>query len=897
VKNRDEISGAVGKVLPEDPAPASGAPTKRRRVWSGKIHRVYFVLAAIDLLVMVASLSLAHHGNTLLYGAVQSTLTRNALLANIDELRTLAGRVSAPGNDVFQSKEPTREAAQLKSAITETRHHIDSLLTGLANNDEEWLLAQQRVHIRKIDDLILGLAVQARSVLGAYQAGDIDTALARSARLNQQLRYVHFTIGKAAEAMRKAEASEKVSRLEISHELSYIEAMLAIIVLSVVGCVTIYGNRLARLFQAQNDELASFNDALEARVADRTAELAAANVRTQALNSELALKVRELRDAQAEMIRKDELILQNARFDAALQHMPIGMSWFDSESRLVTCNRAYLEVYGFAPEMAQAGSSIDAHFRAIKGLIPRNEDPRRAELLDEHLTQHRVEMDSGGRWTTESELSESKIVRVTSGPIPNGGWIFIHEDITDERRRAAKIEHLSGHDSLTDLPNRMLLRAQLDRLLASLPAHGHVCVHHLDLARFKDVNDTFGHVVGDEVIRQVADRLRACIGDGDMVFRIGGDEFVLLQTVHNTAEDAPRLANRILEVVGEPFEIGGQIVKIDGSVGFAIAPEDGNTTELLARHSDVALRGAKCEGPGHWKAFEAGMEERLRERRGLERDLRAALSNGELEVHYQPILGATTRRICGAEALLRWRHPTRGMVSPAEFIPVAEESGLIGDIGAWVLRTACAQAANWPTGMRISVNLSPLQFKKGGLVSLVADTLAETGLAPGCLELELTETALLSDGDQTVDVLQQIRAQGVRIALDDFGTGYSSLAYLRRFPFDKIKIDRCFISDLSDERDDAVAFVRAICALGQALNLTITAEGVETEEQLTAVAREGCSEIQGYIFSPPVRADVLGEFIRGPSGPLPGMPQSLRDTFKLSATSILPFEKTSAQTS
>ena len=894
--NRDPISGATGIVRSEDTNPVLGASKFGRLASSGKIHRVYFVLAAINVVVMIASLSLAHHGNALLFGTVQSTLTRNTLLEKIDEFRTIAGRVSAPGNDVFQSKDPEAEFGYLEAALSDSRQHADILLKGLSSIDEDWLLAQQRVYVGKIDNLIVSLGLQARNVLETYQRGDINAAIVRAARLNQQHRYINFTVGKAAEAMRKAEAAEKVSRLQVSQGMSQVELVLACIVFFVVGCVTIYGLRLARLLQAQRDELASFNTALEARVADRTAELETANARAQALNSELAFKVSALKDAQAEMIRKDELILQSARFDAALQHMPIGMSWFDAERRLVTCNRAYLEVYGFDDSLAEAGSTLDAHFNRIKLLAEEGGNTPRANYVDEALLQHRAEMDVNGRWTSESELSDQKIVRMTSGPIPDGGWILIHEDITDERRRTARIAHMAGHDALTDLPNRMLLRQCAEGALAELDSLGHVSVHHLNLDRFNDVNNTLGHTVGDEVIRQVAERLLACAGSANTVARIGGDEFVVLLTTENAAAAAPDLATRILETISAPFEIGGQKVKIEGSLGYAVAPADGTEADALFRHADVALRFAKCEGRGHWKAFEGGMEERLSERRDIERDLGEAIANGELEVHYQPIIEAKSRKLSGAEALVRWRHPTRGLVPPAEFIPIAEESGLIGEIGAWVLKTACSQAAKWPQGLRIGVNLSPIQFQRGELDALVRDTLAETGLAPASLELELTETALLADSDQTVSVLQQIRAQGVRIALDDFGTGYSSLAYLRRFPFDKIKIDRCFIADLDANRTDALAFVRAICALGHALNLTITAEGVETEEQLAAVTEEGCTEIQGYFFSPPVRADVFDRLLLA-FGAVTRASSPSRESHRASSASIEPFKGIPSQAS
>ncbi len=420
-------------------------------------------------------------------------------------------------------------------------------------------------------------------------------------------------------------------------------------------------------------------------------------------------------------------------------------------------------------------------------------------------------------------------------------------------RAEARISHMARHDALTGLPNRVLLAERMDHAVM-MTGRGQTCgVLCLDLDRFKAVNDTFGHPTGDRLLRAVAERLLACVRETDVVSRLGGDEFAVLLGDLDEPSGAGVLARRIIRVLSDPFELGGQTVGIGASVGIALAPQDARTATALLKSADTALYRAKTDGRGTFRYFESEMDARLQARFELERDLRAAIQDERLELAFQPLYDVERNALCAFEALLRWRHPVHGLISPAEFIPLAEETGLIVPIGAWVLRQACREAAQWPAQVKVAVNLSVVQFKGGALAQTVADTLAETGLAATRLELEITESLLLVENAETLATLHALRGLGASISMDDFGTGYSSLSYLRRFPFDKIKIDQSFVRDLGDGAE-ARAIVAAMVGLGRSLGIVTTAEGVETQAQLEQLRREGCTQVQGYLMSRPVNA-------------------------------------------
>jgi diguanylate cyclase (GGDEF)-like protein/PAS domain S-box-containing protein len=422
-------------------------------------------------------------------------------------------------------------------------------------------------------------------------------------------------------------------------------------------------------------------------------------------------------------------------------------------------------------------------------------------------------------------------------------------DITERKRAEARVAHMAHHDALTGLPNRVLLRLKLEDALARIRRNGkNVATLCIDLDNFKSVNDALGHSHGDHLLQRVAERIRSVLREHDTAARLGGDEFAVVQTDVDDPADVSALARRLIADISEPFDVMGHQVVVGASIGIAIAPVDGEDADALLKNAELASYRAKAEGKGAFCFFETGMDARAQARRRLEMDLRAAMAADELEVHYQPLVNLASDTVSGFEALVRWRHPERGFVPPSEFIPVAEETGLIVPLGTYVLSKACRDAAHWPGDTKLAVNLSPLQFRTGSLFATVKRALEESGLPASRLELEITETVLLEKVDHIIATLHALRAIGVRISMDDFGTGYSSLSYLRKFPFDKIKIDRSFVHGLGSNADSR-AIVRAILSLGASLGITITAEGVETEDELACLKAEGCNEGQGFLFS------------------------------------------------
>jgi diguanylate cyclase (GGDEF)-like protein len=436
----------------------------------------------------------------------------------------------------------------------------------------------------------------------------------------------------------------------------------------------------------------------------------------------------------------------------------------------------------------------------------------------------------------------------------NGGVVMLVEDVTERRNAEAKIHHLARYDALTGLPNRMLFHDQMEWALDSLKREAQCAVLFVDLDEFKQVNDTLGHPAGDALLCAVAERLRAVVRETDFVARFGGDEFVVLQNPLRCADGAATLARQIVEELSRPYDIEGHRVVIGASIGIAVSPRDGTQADILLKNADMALYRAKSEGRSLWRFFEPGMDAAAQARRSLELDLRHAVATEAFEVRYQPLINLKTGRISTCEALLRWSHPQRGMISPAEFIPIAEEMGLIVEIGDWVLRRACQECARWPADVRVAVNLSPIQFRHGNVMQAVSGALALSGLAPSRLEVEITETVLLQDTEATHATLRQLREFGVRIALDDFGTGYSSLSYLHNFPLHKVKIDRSFLVGIGANKR-ALPLLRNAARLIAELGMSVTMEGVETKEQLDLIAAEDTfDEAQGFLFSPAVSA-------------------------------------------
>ena len=551
---------------------------------------------------------------------------------------------------------------------------------------------------------------------------------------------------------------------------------------------------------------------------------------------------------------------QNGLFDAALNNMSQALGMFDAEHRLIVCNRRFSELLKLSPAMVQPGVPAVAIMAeaAEAGAFGQ-------EALQAVWSEHRRLAALGRGATFVREDDEGRSVSVSHRPMAEGGWVATYEDVTESRKAEARIRHIANHDVLTGLPNRRQFSERLAEALAAPTAQGRE-EHHaaavlmIDLDHFKKVNDTLGHQAGDALLRLAAERITGCLRPKDLLARLGGDEFAVLlrgATVDTATLEA--VARRIADVLSEPFLIDRYRANIGSSIGIALALEPGLDADTVMKHADVALYRAKSSGRGTHSIFEAAMAADLQIRMELENELRQAQAGRELAVHYQPLYDLRRGRLSGFEALLRWKHPRHGMVSPAEFIPIAEETGLIVPIGAWVLHEACRDAAAMPLPVKVAVNISPVQFAGDDLPAVVERALAESGLPPARLELEITESVLLQDSEHVLAMLHRLRALGVGIALDDFGTKYSSLGYLRSFPFDKIKIDQSFVRDMGS-RADCQAIVQSVSHLAARLGMTATAEGVEDATHLEQVRAAGCTEAQGWFFGRPQPFDSLGPY-------------------------------------
>jgi diguanylate cyclase len=558
-------------------------------------------------------------------------------------------------------------------------------------------------------------------------------------------------------------------------------------------------------------------------------------------------------------VRERDLQLVNA-----VNNMSHGIVMFDSSERLLVCNDRYLELYGLSRDDVKPGTTLRTlmHRRKAAGLLAPDPDEYRLEI---------VQKITSGETMSNIVERPDRIIAVTTTPLPGGSWVSIHEDVTERRRAENRIEYLKYHDALTGLPNRASFEARLQEQLAkageSADTFAILCI---DLDRFKGLNDVFGHAFGDALLQEIAGQMRDAVGDAFLA-RLGGDEFGVIATAAIQPAKAAALSETLLARFADELAVSGQQLRVGLSIGVTMFPDDGPDADTLMANADAALYRAKMEGRGTFRFFEAKVDQHLRERRALQLDLRTALERDELKLYFQP-QAQVKGDVVAFEALVRWQHPIRGLILPSTFVPLAEESGLIVAIGEWALRQACREAASWREPIRVSVNLSPVQFRRGDLALLVHSILLETGLPPSRLELEVTEGVLIDDFSRTVSILRRLKALGVRIAMDDFGTGYSSLSYLQAFPFDKIKIDQRFISNLTHDAQSAT-IVRAVIGLARGLDIPVVAEGVETKEQLEFLAAEKCDQVQGYLIGRPSPiehyAKVVGRIGQTPAQVIP----------------------------
>jgi diguanylate cyclase (GGDEF)-like protein len=572
---------------------------------------------------------------------------------------------------------------------------------------------------------------------------------------------------------------------------------------------------------------------------------------------DITLSIRDIIIQALTMTRKEAALAtrfeqQANRFDIALNNMSHGLCMLDEQNRLQVWNDRFLELLHLKSAPVRVGMPASMLIRhSIRAGNHKTRSVRKViDDLVQGLQHNRFDQ-------VQTSPDGDRTIAISRRMMSGGGSVVILEDVTESKRAQERITHLARYDDLTGLANRNQFRERINGMLAAMhKGKNHIAIHLIDLDRFKTINDTLGHPIGDKLLKEVASRLKTVIRPGDMITRFGGDEFVVLQVGTERYQDAKWLAQRLARTLKDPFEIDGHRIDIGASIGIAMAPMDGVDADQLLKKADMALYAAKNGGGGDHRFFALEMEEAAQERRALELDLREALSSDQFQLYFQPLVDLRTGRVTTCEALMRWKHPNRGMVPPAVFIPIAEETGLIISLGEWALQRACAEAANWPKSVKVAVNLSPVQFRDRGLALHVVSALAKSGLPAQRLELEVTERLLLEDSDGTLATMEQLKNLGVSISLDDFGTGYSSLNYLRKFPFQKIKIDQSFIQGLGEERD-AQAIIGAVAGLGASLDKTVVAEGIETEEQMRQVKAHGCHEGQGHFFGEPMAAETI----------------------------------------
>jgi diguanylate cyclase (GGDEF)-like protein len=680
------------------------------------------------------------------------------------------------------------------------------------------------------------LMSQAAAVFDLARDGNAEQARAGAAR------YAEGADGLALEVSSEANSRSRAAEAGLDN-LSAIARSLVTWVSAAVALIGLLFGPVGLLFlRRMRTRLQSIGTAL-IRLARNDTSVDIPGVAEQDEFGQLARSVSVFKAKSIELLnKKADFERLNLQLDAAINHMPLGLSMFDGNERLLVCNRRYADMYELPSELARPGTVHCAlwEHRTTKGA-------RHSQTRDAAV--------GGGNYSGSMliEFAGGRTISVSRQPLRGGGWVSLHEDITERRRQEEKIARLARHDSLTGLANRVLFREQLEQSLQQLVRGQGFAVLSLDLDHFKAVNDTLGHPIGDSLLKEVSERLLACVRHGDLVARLGGDEFAIIQASVRDPDRTESLAARIVETVSAPYEIEGHRVEIATSIGITLAPRDGSDADRLMKNADLALYRAKGAGRRTYSFFMREMNEQIETRRTLETDLRRALQEEELELHYQPIFCLATERIAGAEVILRWQHRDRGRMSAAELAALAEEAGLIAEMSEWAMRQACAQAARWPAPIKVALNVSALQFARRSIMESVLQALAQSGLPPRRLELEVPESMLLPENRNALAMLHQLRQLGVRIALDEFGTGYCSLANLRAFPFDTIKIDKALIADI-DRRDGSRAIVEAVIALGTSLGMATVAEGVEDVEQLGKLRAWRCSQAQGFMLSPALPA-------------------------------------------
>lgn len=773
------------------------------------VRRVKAVLAGVTCFLVLASIATSYlitQRQDALQQMSRDNLTFVASLASVEVMRLEAAiaEAAAPGSGVG------RDQVQLRLDIVRNR-------ISLLENSEVGDFIQHHADLQ-------ATVAQLRSTVEAAQPLIDDLghdAVSRLLKLTSPLVPQLLRLAAAVNSYHASLAARDQAELSRLHMIfSAIICGLAVCGFGLIGVVTAHNRLLGRAHAAVN-----------------------------------AL-VRDLRE------RDRTLATQNARFDAALNNMSQALCMVDQEQRVIVCNSQFLALFDLPADAVQPGAPMEDVFRAAAAAS------RYEREVIEAVCGKQRDLITAARAGSFFQEADGRAIAVSHQPMPANGWVATYEDISERRRAEARIQFMAHHDALTSLPNRLHFEDKLVHALkGTRQEDGSLAVLCLDLDHFKEVNDSLGHPAGDQLLKQVAQRALGCVRGGDIVARLGGDEFAILQSSACQPEHAEALARRLVKALGAPYDIDGTRVVVGASVGIAIARGDGRDADHLLKNADIALYKAKGEGRGTFRLFEDEMDAQLQARRAMESDLHEAIDRHELGLFYQPLFDLAADKVAGFEALLRWRHPSLGIVFPAQFIPVAEDVGLIDRIGEWALAQACRDAAAWPEDIAVSVNVSSSQFRNGNLVRAVRSALDAAGLPPRRLALEVTESALIKGSRRVLATLHELRDLGVEIALDDFGTEYSSLSCLRSFAFDRIKIDRSFVHDMG-RRPDCLAIVRSVAQLAQTLGMAATAEGIETPEQLDRVRKAGCTQAQGDHFDQPRPVSEIARWFGLPAAPL-----------------------------
>ncbi|MGI9423904.1 MAG: putative bifunctional diguanylate cyclase/phosphodiesterase [Hyphomicrobiaceae bacterium] len=785
------------------------------------------------------------------------------VLFAVESLRSTQGAVV----DSRQHDTVLEATFEVRSKVEKHLLYFAASALDLNDRERQAMLRKANRHLREFRDAITKLSEGTNDQLLPAEREGLQTGISELLHnweeINGNLNEGMSNVEKTWHFLSMVENFERLNnvllglhkRVASEHDdgLREIFTNIEMAILTIVGLM-IVGTSLASIGLGGSNFLLNTSKAQAAQLQD-------SNDLLRHREETLRLQAIQLRESNDLLKRREEALrIQTDRFSSAIEHMAQGLCMIDKNHRLITWNKAFAEMYAIPANLLQEGLPYLAvlEYRIKSGSAPKN----CADFVNRELGTN----DSTDAHGEICELPDGRFISSSYEQTPEGGLLATHRDVTKRRQSEQQIIHLAHHDGLTSLLNRRFFVERLDDELKEAKSGKGLALFAIDLDDFKLANDKFGHAAGDLVLQTVASRLKECTRSHDLIARVGGDEFAVVLPGESSQEAVTKFASRLVDELSRPYDFEGQIIEIGSSVGAAMAPHDACEADGLMKTADVALYEAKNEGRNRFRLFSAELLDKMLERRELEEALGHAQERGQFELHYQPIICARSGLVVGMEALVRWSHPELGAIPPTKFIPIAEDLGLMGKLGTWVIERACLDAAQWPSPIRVAVNVSAAQIHSRTLELDVAVALGKSCLPGDRLELEITESVLLDDEDKVLTTIDSIQELGVSVSMDDFGTGFSSLSYLHKYPLDKIKIDRSFIADLPGS-NYSQSIVRTIVSLAKSLGMSTTAEGIETAEQLALLKEEGCDQLQGYLISKAVPAASAVELIRTLNSP------------------------------